>query len=139
MSLPEKKLSKNSQDIRLKATQQIWFFAIGMLAICIPLATVTNSGSILPIAVIVGTSLATVSIWRVPQEKSNNKGQVLQTIKKLEERITNLEIIVTSENINWQSSNKLSPKNEILLTKDSSSITELEKSEQTQEINSDQE
>ena len=76
MSLPDKKLSKNSQDIRLAATQKIWSLAIGMFAICIPLSNATNSGAILPITVVVGATLGTASVWRASTKESINNSQV---------------------------------------------------------------
>ena len=104
MPLSDKKSSKKSKDIRLAATEKIWSLAIGMFAICIPLSSATNSGAILPITVLVGTTLGTASVWRADPEKSTNSSQASEKIKQLEERIANLEIIITSENINWQSS-----------------------------------
>ena len=125
MSLPDKKLSKNSQDIRLAATQKIWSLAIGMFAICIPLSNATNSGAILPITVVVGATLGTASVWRASTKESMNNSQVSGKIKQLEERVANLETIITSENINWQSLIESSPKNAVL-NEDSSSIEEIE-------------
>ena len=125
MSLPDKKLSKNSQDIRLAATQKIWSLAIGMFAICIPLSNATNSGAILPITVVVGATLGTASVWRASTKESINNSQVSGKIKQLEERVANLETIITSENINWQSLIESSPKNAVL-NEDSSSIEEIE-------------
>ena len=125
MSLPDKKLSKNSQDIRLAATQKIWSLAIGMFAICIPLSNATNSGAILPITVVVGATLGTASVWRASTKESMNNSPVSGKIKQLEERVANLETIITSENINWQSLIESSPKNAVL-NEDSSSIEEIE-------------
>lgn len=48
---------------KIATTAIIWGFATGMLAICIPLVSITQSGIILPLAVILGTTASTVVVW----------------------------------------------------------------------------
>ncbi len=48
---------------KIGATAIIWGFATGMLAICTPLVNITDSGIILPLAVIVSAAGSTLSIW----------------------------------------------------------------------------
>ena len=107
MPSPTHKSSKNAQDIRLKATAKIWSLAIAMFAICIPLSAATRSGPMLPLAVVVGTTLGTASIWKGSSEEATSSRQTAEKIKQLEGRIADLETIVTSEEINWRES--LSP------------------------------
>jgi hypothetical protein len=49
--------------IKIGTTAIIWGFATGMLAICIPLVSMTESGIILPLAVILGATGSTVVVW----------------------------------------------------------------------------
>jgi hypothetical protein len=44
----------------------IWGFGTAMLAICIPLVKITQSGIILPIILIVGICLSTITVWKFP-------------------------------------------------------------------------
>lgn len=104
MTSPSQKLSKNAKDIRLKATSKIWSLAIALFAICIPLSAATRSGPILPLAVVVGTTLGTRSIWKGSSEEATSSRQTAEKIKQLEGRIADLETIVTSEEINWRQS-----------------------------------
>ena len=48
---------------KIGTTAIIWGFATGMLAICIPLVSITESGTILPLAVILGATASTVVVW----------------------------------------------------------------------------
>ncbi|WP_017327167.1 hypothetical protein [Synechococcus sp. PCC 7336] len=48
---------------KIGTTAIIWGFATGMLAICIPIISMTGSGVILPLAVIVGTTISTIVVW----------------------------------------------------------------------------
>ena len=76
-----------------------------------------------------------LSLWGPPWEQHQcgeppQKNQLTtvrsqEKIKQLEERVANLETIITSENINWQSLIESSPKNAVL-NEDSSSIEEIE-------------
>ncbi len=50
---------------KIGVTAIIWGFGTGMLAICIPLINLTNSGIILPLSVIIGVSLSTIVIWLI--------------------------------------------------------------------------
>ncbi|MBE9190517.1 hypothetical protein IQ230_09120 [Gloeocapsopsis crepidinum LEGE 06123] len=87
-------------DIRVSATKQIWGFATGMLAICIPLAPATRSGPILPLAVVASAAIGTVAVWQRPdQEASSN---VANRIKNLEQRVADLETICSSQEIELQ-------------------------------------
>ena len=51
------------QGAKIGTTAIIWSLATGMMAISIPIIKMTNTGVILPIAVIVGVSLSTIAIW----------------------------------------------------------------------------
>jgi hypothetical protein len=48
---------------KIGATAIIWGLATGMLAICIPLVSMTKSGVILPMAVILGATASTLAVW----------------------------------------------------------------------------
>jgi hypothetical protein len=48
---------------KIGTTAIIWGFATGMLAICIPLVSMTGSGIILPLAVILGAAVSTLVVW----------------------------------------------------------------------------
>lgn len=93
---------KPEKDIRVAATSRIWVFATGMLAICIPLTSVTRSDAILPIIVISGATVSTVAVWR---RSDNQLRTSLSTnnIKQLEQRIANLEIICSSQELDFRS------------------------------------
>lgn len=84
--------SKPEKDIRVAATSKIWAFATGMLAICIPLAGVTRSGPILPLAAIAGAATGTYFVWR---DDSKQKSLANSDSKQLEQRVANLEAIVS--------------------------------------------
>ena len=47
----------------LGATAIVWSLATGIMAICIPLVKISQSGIILPVTVMVGVSISTVAIW----------------------------------------------------------------------------
>ena len=57
----EKKTANNGAKVG--ATAIIWSLATGIMALCIPLVKISQSGVILPLAVIVGVSISTVAIW----------------------------------------------------------------------------
>ncbi len=114
MSSHIQKSSKKSKDIRLAATSKIWSLAIGMLAICIPLSAATRSGPILPLAVVVGTTMGTASVWRSSTEESTGDRQISAKIKHLEGRIADLETILISQEINWQHSIEQSSESAVL-------------------------
>jgi hypothetical protein len=48
---------------QIATTIVIWVAAAGMLAICIPLVSITQSGVILPVSVVIGVTISTVAIW----------------------------------------------------------------------------
>lgn len=72
-------------------TAIIWAFATGMLAICIPLVSMTKSGLILPMTVIVGASIGTIVVWITNFSQLRMKNN----LKTLEERIAKLETVST--------------------------------------------
>ena len=51
------------QGVKIGSTAIIWSLATGMMAISIPIVKMTNTGIILPLAVVIGVSLSTVAIW----------------------------------------------------------------------------
>ena len=48
---------------KIGSTAIIWSLATGMLAISIPIVKMTQTGIVLPLAVVIGVSLSTVAIW----------------------------------------------------------------------------
>ncbi|MEM7578455.1 MAG: hypothetical protein AAF316_01155 [Cyanobacteria bacterium P01_A01_bin.80] len=72
----------------------IWAFATGMMAICIPLVSISRSGIILPLFVILGVCTTTISIWRSGNQKviaSSND------VQEIEQRVRDLETIISSD------------------------------------------
>ena len=51
------------QGAKIGSTAIIWSLATGMLAISIPIVKMTQTGIVLPLAVVIGVSLSTVAIW----------------------------------------------------------------------------
>jgi len=90
--------SDEPQDIRYKMTSTVWGYATGMLGISIPLAAITESG-LIPFAVVAGTAVATVAIWGGFGNKTLGELPSDQ-IRQLEERLANLETIVSYEEDN---------------------------------------
>lgn len=86
-----------SKDVRVTATSIIWGIAVGMLAICIPLSSATKSGSILPLATMTAAAIGTVAVWRSDDKKSKNNSLLPQNVELLEQRIANLETIITRD------------------------------------------
>ena len=58
-------MTKNtaSNGAKVGATAIIWSLATGIMAICIPLVRMSQSGVILPLAVVIGVSVSTIAIW----------------------------------------------------------------------------
>ena len=86
-----RKLSKYEQ--RNTVTAVIWGCALGMFALCIPLAAIAHSGSILPILVILGAAGGTAAVWFSPDKRQSEDTPI---IKALEDRVMTLETIYTS-------------------------------------------
>jgi hypothetical protein len=84
---------------KVGSTAIIWTFATGMLAICIPLVTVTKSGVILPLAVILGTSVSTVAVWRSGDRSKEKIEKLIDRVRVLEQRTIDLETICSSEEL----------------------------------------
>ena len=78
---------------KVAATAIIWSLATGIMAICIPLIKISESGVILPLTVIVGVSISTVAIWLSGNQKSL---ELSNNFQKIEERVRDLEAISSS-------------------------------------------
>lgn len=78
---------------KIAAIAIIWSLATGMLAICIPLVSITQSGMILPLAVILGVNWSTRIIW----QSSIQNAELMSNIQPLNERVVNLEAICSDE------------------------------------------
>jgi hypothetical protein len=76
-------------DSRVVATQQIWSYATGMLAIYMVFAPTKNT-FIPPVFITVGAVISTAFVW-----KSDKKYRQAQThqLQQIEERLANLETI----------------------------------------------
>ncbi|MEQ8383070.1 MAG: hypothetical protein RH949_11970 [Coleofasciculus sp. A1-SPW-01] len=91
---------------KLAATAIIWGFATGMLGICIPLVSMTDSGFILPLAVIIGASFTTAVVWLSFSRVSSNNVDLSDSIEALKEQKTNLDTMDNNEKIDESGWNK---------------------------------
>lgn len=89
------KKSEQSKDIRLAATTRIWGCTVGILAICVPLSIPLRS-SLIPLAALTGATVGTVAIWR-DEKKYKGNNLAPQQVELLEQRIRDLEAIVSSQ------------------------------------------
>jgi hypothetical protein len=82
--------SSKSNFSRLAATTIIWAFATGMVGI-------TNRTVIVPLAIVLGAAGSTVAVWKF--SKSSSREQLISSgdVQALQQRITNLETICSSE------------------------------------------
>jgi hypothetical protein len=95
---------------KVGATGIIWGFATGMLAICIPLVSITKSGAILPLVTLLGASGSTVAVWRSSRKHSATTVELLDHVKALNKRIETLEAICASEGFEFsENSQQLEP------------------------------
>lgn len=90
---------QNGKTQQVVATGLIWGFATGMLALCIPLVSLTRGSLILPLGVITGASVGTVAIWRQGSRTSAGSSNLS---RNLEERVANLEVILGKDEVNLQ-------------------------------------
>jgi hypothetical protein len=90
------------QDVRLSATTRIWVITVAILGVCVPLSAVTRSGAILPLVAIGGAAVSTIAVWRSDEQKSKTNYLQQQQIELLEQRLANLETIVSSDDLNLQ-------------------------------------
>ena len=94
--------SKKLRKVQLATTLGVWIIATGMLALCIPLLTITKSGIILPLTVILGASIVTITVWRSSNLQTINSIALSNSMKELEQRVTNLEVICSNEELSFQ-------------------------------------
>jgi len=92
---------------KLAATAIIWGFATGMLGICIPLVSMTDSGVILPLAVIIGASFTTTVIWLSFNRVSRNTVELSNNIESLKEQEATLETIDNNEKEKFDDQNRI--------------------------------
>lgn len=85
------------ENPKVRATSAIWGFAIGMLGVCIPLVAITESGIILPLLVALSATGGTAAVWLSPEQRQREEASRLaQRMKRLEERVIDLETIYVS-------------------------------------------
>ena len=88
--------SNGNYGVKIGATAIIWGFATGMLGICVPIISISESGITLPLVVILGANITTIIVWYSGSYKSRKSVQDLQ---KIEERVRNLEAICSDKEL----------------------------------------
>lgn len=81
---------------KIAATAIIWGFTTGIMAISIPLVSISRSGIILPITVIFGASKSTTTIWRSSNQKAS---ELSNNFQQIEQRLRDLETICSGEQL----------------------------------------
>ncbi len=88
---------QQTDDIRKRATEIIWKYATGMLAISIPLVGISRN-ILIPMVVIAGAALATAAVWASKSKEEKNEpaldlSALEDRIRKIDERLSNVETI----------------------------------------------
>ena len=102
MGMAKKSRENFASDIRLAATSKIWGTTLGILAICIPLSATTRSGPLLPLAALTAAAVGTIAVWHHEDKKLKPKHLSSQKLQHLEQRIANLETIISSDDFDLQ-------------------------------------
>ncbi len=95
------KKSEEPKDIRLAATTRIWQCTVGILAICVPLSIPLRT-PIIPLAALAGATVGTVAVWRSDDKKYKENYLAPQQVELLEQRIRDLETIVSNSDYDLQ-------------------------------------
>jgi hypothetical protein len=90
--------TEESKEVKAKLIQKIWKYATGMLAISAIFGIVRGS-NLLPVIVASGASVSSMVIW-CASDKRDRDANV--EIKKLQQRVADLETIVSSDDLNVQ-------------------------------------
>ena len=90
-------ISNKEKDVRLQATIWMWGLSIPLFCCCVPIIALTTMGILLPIFVLTALAIGTASIWFF---SSNLSSAVKVEIKQLQERVIDLEAIVSHDEIN---------------------------------------
>lgn len=85
--------------LKIAATAIIWGFATGMLAICIPLSAMTDSGDRLGIAIVIGVSSSTITIW-LSHGKPFQQADAAKSVQTLQQRVETLEATLAESDAN---------------------------------------
>jgi hypothetical protein len=93
------------KDLRVGVTTRIWFFSTIMLAVSMPFARGIGGAVLIPLAIIIGTTVSTAAVWGVLSQlftQQQTKPPVTPVhaddkVKELEERLANVEIISVYE------------------------------------------
>ncbi|MBW4639899.1 MAG: hypothetical protein KME05_17030 [Gloeocapsa sp. UFS-A4-WI-NPMV-4B04] len=93
---------KSEKDIRVAATSKIWAFATDMRAASAFYSPCGITRVSIPVAVIIGAAVSTVMVWRSFEHQPKNSPLLTNSIKELEERISNLEIICSDQELDLQ-------------------------------------
>ncbi|MEM9217442.1 MAG: hypothetical protein AAGD25_24270 [Cyanobacteria bacterium P01_F01_bin.150] len=88
--------NSSEKNPKVQSTAVIWTFATGMLGICIPLVSMTQSGIVLPLLVLLGAGGGTVAVWLAPEKQRREDLRLFETVRTLQERVVDLEAICTS-------------------------------------------
>ncbi|MBD2104366.1 MHYT domain-containing protein [Leptolyngbya sp. FACHB-261] len=95
--------------IRIAATSVMWALGTGMLAICIPLVKVTQSGPLLPVAVVTAITISTVAVWFSPGGRSRNSSALAESVEVLEQRLNSLEGVSSADELTENQVQQLEP------------------------------
>jgi hypothetical protein len=97
-SLDQDKRPERPEDPRVEIIGRIWKTMIPVLALSIPICTLSEHGILLPIFAIAAAGVATPCVWyfggkREGTGRSKENQRLQDRIKELEERLANVETI----------------------------------------------
>ena len=95
------KRQTTGKGAQIGATAIIWGLATAIMGISIPIIAITQSGPILALAIIGGATTSTIAVWWPPsRHRANEIADLQNTVQTLQTRLTALEIICNSQDLN---------------------------------------
>jgi len=94
--------TSHNNDMRAKTTSSIWALTLPLMGISIPLTAITQSGIVLPLAVLGAAAISTAAVWvrgggGGAARPSAHEIALQKQVSELEERLASLEGITNFE------------------------------------------
>jgi hypothetical protein len=73
-------------------TTRLWAFAVALMALSVPMIGMERDMAVLPIIIMLGTTISTVVVWRSGSKRSDEMAMLATSIRELQHQLARHQI-----------------------------------------------
>jgi hypothetical protein len=92
-------MNNAQHEPRVMMTTRLWAFAVALMALSVPMIGIERDMAVLPIMIMIGTTISTVVVWRSGSKRSDEMAMLAHSIRELQQQLARQQITSSDDDL----------------------------------------